>query len=721
VNRPALLAIALAVTATAAFPAVADEPVPPEAPVLHGELRRGELVVSRAADVRPTRKTVDGDIGDWTGSASGFGGTVVRSRGELIYTDHLFDAYGADDGGDAERLGTLDPLADAAPETYRLDPVFQQDVAGELGVPTEDAPLPPSLRAEEVYGDLEHVDAADLVEVRLAADRRHLYLLARTTTMQAGAEPALRVVVDGAETVVTPGSPGAAFAPSGWTNAIEMRVPHTGDTATITVVAGTIADDGTFVPANAAFRVDEPVRTWFEKRQALAFQAGDVDAFALDVDVAALRAGATETWHAGPGYHDRIRRSAEDISTEGGQDGVWQHAGVYVPERYDERPATGVPMTVWLHWRGGKAHSAAAVSPRIMRDFGEGRNGIVIAPRGRGTSTWWIGEGLVDVLEAWDDTTTLFDVDPSRVAVSGHSMGGNGSYVLSVLMPDRFAAALPVAGPVTQGAWTGLDFEGCDELRYDEYSPCYVQTNDGDARAQHTRHLLANLRNTPIAIFQGALDELVPVSGVTRQVEELVRLGYAHRYYVFPTYEHYTHPVVDEWLELARYADAHAVPARPRHVTYVRDLEFERRVEQGANTEKPPVRDLTFDSAWWMSGLTPAAPDGVATFDGTSLAVAEAPSAMVPEGGGPSSAGQAGPYAMTGLQRLALGEPAATSNGFTVTVTGAAAVTLDLLAMGIDPARPIVAAVTTDTPLSLHLPALGRTVVLTPGTHEVTL
>jgi hypothetical protein len=150
-----------------------------------------------------------------------------------------------------------------------------------------------------------------------------------------------------------------------------------------------------------------------------------------------------------------------------------------------------------------------------MRDMGEARGGIVISPRGRGTSTWYLGRGMVDVLEVWDDAMAGFAIDPDRVYVSGHSMGGWGSYLLSILMPDRFAAALPVAGPVTQGAWTGIDVPGCDEYRYDDYSPCYIATNDSDPRTQHTRRLLENLRNVPIGIYQGAIDELVPTSGVT--------------------------------------------------------------------------------------------------------------------------------------------------------------------------------------------------------------
>ena len=716
-----LLIAGIATSLVALAPVVhADEPLPPEAPLLHDQLAAGALVVDSTTNVAPSAKVVDGDISDWTGSASGYGGTIVRSRGELVYTDHIFDAYGADDGGDAERLANLDPLAESVPETYRLDPLYQADPVGELAPgEVQDALAPAPLpKADEAYGDLPHVDAADLSEVRLAADAANLYVLARTTTMKPGSEPTLLVRVDGVDHLLRPGDPDVVFNADGWTNAVEAKIRHhqTGKPATkggydrppvsVVVAAGTGTGDS-FVPANVAFRTHEPVRTWWDKQQALELHAGELDTFAIDVDPDDLAHGATDSWHAGPGYFDRIFTSSEAISTEGGQDGITQHYGVYLPEAYGigSQP---VPMTVWLHWRGGKAHSAAAVSPRIFRDFGEGRNGIVIAPRGRGSSTWWIGEGMSDFLEVWADATTRFNVDMDRVALSGHSMGGNGSYVLSMLMPDRFSAALPVEGPVTQGAWTGLDFEGCDDYHYREYSFCYVQTNEGDARAQHTLKLLDNLRNTPIAIYQGVIDELVPVSGTTRQVETLAQLGYRYRYYLFPSYEHYTHPIVDEWMELARYANLQTRPDAPPHVTFKRDMPFERRVEQGTNVADPITLSLDFDDAWWMRDLTPIDDvSGVATFDGTSLAIPDPGQVTVPEAGGPSSPGQAGPYAMTGLAWLdnPLGAPA-TSNGFAITLTGARAVTLDLGGMHVASDQPIHGTVDTTGPLQVRL--LGR-------------
>jgi dienelactone hydrolase len=744
--------------ASAAFPARAgtlDGTLPdglPELPVLHEAAARGEGIVTPLAPSAPSAKTVDGLIDDWQGTPTGFGGTTTLSGGELIYTDHLFDAYGADDGRDAERLARFEALSGPVPETYRLEPVFTSDLAGELGLPEVEV-----LAADDRYGNADRLDVADLLEVRVAATTSALHLLARTTTMHTPADTVVLALLDtvpGTKARAVPFRTGlttttgdlavllsegrseivdletgarspitAAIDASGYSNAIEAVIPASaigrpagmGSAPLRLAVASGARDagDGWFADlpdldvnvANVAFR-QEPVTTWFEQRQALALHAGSIDDFAIEVAPSELAKGASQSWTPGPGYHDRIFRSSEAISAEAGTEGIHQHYGVHVPAAYD--PSRATTMTMWLHWRGGAAHSAATVAPRILRDQGEAFDGIVLAPRGRGSSTWYLGKGHVDINEVWADALERFNIDQDRVYVSGHSMGGWGSYLLSILYPDRFAAAFPVAGPVTQGAWTGLDFDGCDDLSYEEYTPCYIATNESDPRTQHTRRLLGNLRNVPVAIFQGGADELVPTTGVTRQVERLVELGYRHRYYVFPSYEHYSHPIVDEWLEGARYVHGFVRDPDPSRVTYVRDMPFERTVETGPSQERPVAGlSFDFDRAYWMSELTPADPtDGVATFDGTSFGRGAAAPVLVPEAGGPASVGQVGPYAMTGLGWVANPlEPAAARNAFDLELTGATAVRLDLPRMGLTPLAPMTATVTTEHPLQLRLGA----------------
>ena len=748
--------IALGIAALLAIPALGlpahaqvPEGDPADLPVLSAETPRGSGSLAPVAGPAPVAKTIDGDIGDWLGEATRYGGTLAYSAGELVYQDHVFDAYGPDDGRDTARFEQTDPLEENVEGTYRIDALAQADAAGELGIPA-----PEQFSYNDSYGDaVQHQDNADLVEVRLASDAGNLNVLARTTTMDDTAPTALLVLVDtspgedvhevGFNSGLTTALADVAFfvadgvvrradlatgtitdvgvaaaGPSGWTNALEASLPLDG--ATSIAVASGIADEarGGFSHltietaadaephanvANVAFRTSEPVRMWFEKQQALSLHQGTIDPFFLEVDWDLLASGTSQAYTPGPGYHDRIFVSDEStgVPRESGRDGLFQHYGVYLPQAYSGQP---VPLQWWLHWRGGHAHSGAAVVPKVMKQFGEDRDSIVVAPSGRGTSTWYVGRGHVDVLEVWADVFDTFAIDRDRVYASGHSMGGWGSYLLTLLYPDRFAAAAPAAGPVTQGAWTGADFEGCDNMQFEEYTPCYIGANGSDPRAQHTRKLLENLRHVPIEIYHGAADELVPVTGVTRQVERLVELGYRHRYSLFPTQEHFGPPVWDEWERGAAYMHGFAAPANPDRVTYVRDMPFERATER-INSGGAEL-DFEFDSAYWMSGLEPVdAQDGQARFDGRSLAIPAEPYLTTPFAEGPATLGQTGPYLRTGLDwtPTPLGSAPAARNAFEATLAGARAVTLDTLRMRIDPTRLATATVTTDAPLRLTL------------------
>src|SRR5687767_5925890 len=168
--RSYVAGLGLALVLAAAAPAAAQDVT---FPIIGTETKRGSGTTVALPEQAPSPKALDGAFADWSGEGTGFGGTLIRSHGELLYTDHLFDAYGADDGRDAERLETFGPAHDNVPETYRLEALAQQDPAGQFGVP-----LPDQFRYSTNYGDLDHQDAADLSELRLTADAGSLSLLA---------------------------------------------------------------------------------------------------------------------------------------------------------------------------------------------------------------------------------------------------------------------------------------------------------------------------------------------------------------------------------------------------------------------------------------------------------------------------------------------------------------------------------------------------------------
>jgi Prolyl oligopeptidase family len=702
---------------------------------------------TRSIDGIPTlvAKTADGDISDWVGAPSRYGGTAVYSGGEFVYQDHIFDAYGADDGRDADRLAQTDPLEEVFPEAYRLDALAQADAPGELGA---DEAVPEQYRYDATYGDSASglVGRSDLHEVRLAMDDDNLALLARTTTLTAPTDTALLVLVDaGADTgaasvpfdsglstsvadaaffiadgkvlaadlatgaIASVDGAAAVVQPAGWTNAVEATIPFASIPAfdeelSLAVASGTpngtsdgFADlaletgDGSNPNiANVAFRFEEPVRMWFERQQALALQAGSIDDFFTTIDTDEL-IDESEEYVPGPGYHDRIFLSDPDtgVPQEGGRDGIVQHYGIFIPSAYDGE--TPVPLQWWLHWRGGTTHSGASIVPKVMKQFGEDRDTLVVGLGGRGTSTWYVGKGHVDFLEVWEDVFKTFAIDDRRVYVSGHSMGGWGSYLLPLVYPDRFAAAAPVAGPVTQGAWVGAD---C--------SSCYVSANESRPRDQHNRKLLDNALHVPYAILQGTNDELVWYWAVATNAVRLTELDYRHRFFTYPGYEHYSHPIADQWAEAASYMHQFEAPENPAHVVYKRDMPFERATEE-VQTGGATL-NFDFDSAYWMSGLTPTdLQAGVATFDGTSLAIDGMEHAVVPDTGAPTAPGQTGPYLITGLQWVDVGLDPAEGNGFEIALSGASGVQLDLDRMNISVAEGILGTVETEAPLALRL------------------
>jgi hypothetical protein len=736
----------------------------PDAPVFAAEVPAGHGTTRPVRGCADPPQRTDGDAADWRGRPTGFGGSTVYSCGELVYQDHIFDAYGPDDGKDMERLRAQDGLQPTVPEIYRLDPAVQY-VPGEFGIPT------PGYELSTHYGDMPHQDQADLSELHVRAARGGLALLARTTTMTAPARTALVVLLDTApgtasrqvpfgsgihtkraeHALFLTGSRGwianlatgkvtalprgnVASGPGGYANALEASVPRSalgGLPRSFAVAAATGVADPSGKPrlkdmglganlANVAFRGREPARDWWDKRQAFSLHDGTIDPFFHAVSLGALRGGANEAYQPGPGYHDRIFTSSETISKEEGEEGILQHYGVYLPTAY--RPSRESPLQWWFHFRGGNAHIAAAAVPRIFKDMGEDVDSIVVSPRGRGTSTWYVGRGHVDFREVWADVHRTFAVDRDREYIAGHSMGGWATYLMTILYPDRFAAGFPASGPVTQGAYTGVDFPGCDQLEADGETPCYTNANGGDARAELTTPLLENLRWIPQAIYHGVPDELVPVSGVVKQADRLRQLGYRYRLYLFPAQEHYGPPIADQWTDGARYEHRFVRDPNPPRVTYIRNMPFERAVER-VNSDGAKL-SFDFERAYWMNDLDVIdRKNGVARFDARSFAIPERGHSTVPEAGGPATPDQTGPYVMTG-QAWKLGgtELPPRRNAFEATVSGASAAGVDIERMGLDADRALSADVTTGSALRLGLHgAFPSRVVATIDGHPATV
>jgi hypothetical protein len=742
-RRSPLLTVFLCVLAVGGSAAGVIPESVPDVPVLVAEIAPGRLKTASAPDVSPAPKTVDGEVADWVGVPTRLGGTAIYSAGEYVYSDFTGDDWGADDGHDRDRLARLDPLRAIEPRTYKLDPLGQV-LGDEFGV---GGPL----TSEPEYGDTAYPEnlqhQADIAEARVAADAADLFFLVRTTQMTTPAGTGALILIDTApggaypapggvttvaeiailvagDTIRSYTNRGTALAPpagafevvsnpAGFTNAIEVRVAKTmlllggpvPDALPVGIATGVIAADGKFAHVatgeattdliNVAFRGDEPVRIRMDRAQALALLEGNIDRYLATIDIAGLAKGRTETFTPGPGYYERgfISDSPvvrETYSSDEPQ-GIHQHYGLYIPTSYS--PPAKSPGLLWLHPRSsGTTHLAAAWVPGIIRQLGEASGRVVFSPSARGASTWYVGRGHESFLETWDDAMASWSIDPDRVVVSGHSMGGFGSYLVGLLYPDRFAAAFPVAGPPTQGGWFGA-------------GPPVEPQNGGDVEAELMFNLVENARQLPYIIFQGTNDELVFSSGVARMASRFTELGYRNRLYMLLGQEHYSPLIVDEWADAARYLNRLRRDPYPANVTYRVWPALEHVVETVSVPEGAAL-DYAFDGAYWVDGLTvrdgdPNAPSTMGTFDGTTHGRGVRSVLGVPEAG-VAAIGHTAPFVMSGLSWLGMGisDPA---NAFEATLTNIASATLNAARMALDTAAPIVGTVVTDGPAVLRI------------------
>jgi predicted peptidase len=136
-------------------------------------------------------------------------------------------------------------------------------------------------------------------------------------------------------------------------------------------------------------------------------------------------------------------------------DGPSTRYAISIPDSYS--PGTPVPLILALHFgvRGGDAAGAGGdvvqilIGPALLE-----LGAIIVAPDSlRGD--WSSPENEKAVNTLLDMVMAHYSIDKKKVAVTGFSMGGAGSWHFAEKFPERFSAAIPVAGrpPASASGW----------------------------------------------------------------------------------------------------------------------------------------------------------------------------------------------------------------------------------------------------------------------------
>jgi dienelactone hydrolase len=234
-------------------------------------------------------------------------------------------------------------------------------------------------------------------------------------------------------------------------------------------------------------------------------------------------------------------------------DGSVQYYAVQ-PQKLDGKDDRPPALFLTLHGAGVEAIGQANA-------YSSHPSGSLVAPTNRRPYGFdWEDWGRLDALEVLAIARRELQTNPRRTYLTGHSMGGHGTWHLGATFPDRWAAIAPSAGWVSFATYGGARPPA---------DPSPVQAlllragSAGDTLA-----LAKNYSRHGVYVLHGDQDDNVPV-GQARTMRKL--LGEFHpdfAYYERPGAGHWWGNACVDWPPLFEFLERHTLP-RPEEVRQV--------------------------------------------------------------------------------------------------------------------------------------------------------
>lgn len=229
---------------------------------------------------------------------------------------------------------------------------------------------------------------------------------------------------------------------------------------------------------------------------------------------------------------------------------------------YSVNPSTakGDNQALFLSVHGASVEARNQARAYAPKDWGH-----IIAPTNRRPFGFnWEEWGRIDALEVLTEAQQVFKTNPAQTYLTGHSMGGHGTWFLGVTYPDRFAAIAPCASypDITKYSSPNADASNINQKHF----PSIQQA----ANAGRVLELKKNFLQSGIYILHGDSDNVVPIQQVRYMREVLGTFHPDFCYYEYPGGSHwYSNESVD-WKPIFDYFRWHKIPSSDK----VKHLEF---------------------------------------------------------------------------------------------------------------------------------------------------
>ena len=212
-------------------------------------------------------------------------------------------------------------------------------------------------------------------------------------------------------------------------------------------------------------------------------------------------------------------------------------------------PATNAPSALFLSVHGAGVEAIGQARAYQQKDWGN----LVAATNRRPRGFNWEDWGRLDAMEVLRIARDKFKPDPQHIYLTGHSMGGHGTWFLGATYPDIWAGIAPCSGYPTLKEYGSADgaipVAGANETE----QMLLRASNQSDVVK-----LAANYKSFGIYILHGDSDKVVPVKYARQMRGVLADFHADMSYYEYPGGEHWFGNQSVDWPPLFAFLKWHS-------------------------------------------------------------------------------------------------------------------------------------------------------------------
>ncbi len=213
-------------------------------------------------------------------------------------------------------------------------------------------------------------------------------------------------------------------------------------------------------------------------------------------------------------------------------------------------------------------HGAGVIATNMANSYYPKTWGYIVCPTNGGPYGYdWEDWGRLNALQVLHIAESTLNIDPDRVYLTGHSMGGHGTWIIGAQYPDKFGAIGASAGWID---WWSYVFN--DEIPTTPMARMLIRSSN----PVNTYSLITNYKQLGVYFIQGSKDDNVPITESLDMRDSLSKFDKDFRFHEQPGVGHWW-TLNDEagadcvdWPPLFDYFARHARSGEAR----IKDIDF---------------------------------------------------------------------------------------------------------------------------------------------------